>query len=90
MGFFYALAQITGAVLGFGLLTVLTPEKYISLGSGFCMNLPNESLSNGSIFVLEFCLTSALILICCGIWDPRNIHGEDTAAIKIGKNANQR
>jgi aquaporin rerated protein, invertebrate len=61
--------------LGYGLLRVLTSK--IS-NNKFCVSLPNNDVSTVEALCVEFIITSVLILVCCGVWDPRNAkhHGE--------------
>lgn len=86
MAILFLIAQIMGASLGFSLLYALTPEEYFV--SGLCVTQPHESFSVVRLFFVEFFLTSALVMIVCGVWDPRNSDKGDSAPLKIGDKIN--
>lgn len=68
----YIAGQVLGACLGYAALRLLFGE-YGNLkdnGQSFCGTLPNVG-DSGSFFI-EFVITSILIMVCCGVWDPRN------------------
>lgn len=67
----YAVGQLLGAYLGYGLLRVVTPDQFFS-GDSFCVSLPSSDISTFQAFSVEFLITMVLILVCCGVWDPRN------------------
>lgn len=82
----YVPAQILGGLFGFGLLSVSIPWSHYSEKSsaGICMTLPLEGMETGTAFICEFCFTAILILVCCGLWDRRSGHLQDSGAIKFG------
>lgn len=86
MAILMSLAQLLGATLGYGLLQSLTPKHiFFSPGSsGTCMTLPHPSLTLTQAFMIEFCLTSALMFMVCGVWDPRNRNNGDSAPLRVG------
>lgn len=88
MGILYIISEIVGAILGFGLLKMLTPNKFLTPNEpsdpGLCMTLPHSDLSVGQAFFIEFFLTCALISVICGAWDPRNQKNSDSTPIRIG------
>lgn len=86
MAILMSLAQILGATLGFGLLRLMTPEDiFFQDGhTGTCMTLPHPSVSVTKAFFIEFLLTSALITMICGVWDPRNRNNGDSAPLRVG------
>lgn len=84
MAFLYVVAEIVGAVLGYGLLQYLSPEDIFSTPNGVCMTLPHEGISVAQAFFIEFFLTCALISMICGVWDPRNRENSDSAPLRIG------
>jgi len=84
MAVILVVAEIVGACLGYGLLRALTPTKFFSNDLDVCMTLPHESLSLTQAFFIEFFLTSALISIICGLWDPRNRNNGDSAPLRVG------
>lgn len=69
--------------MGYGLLRVLTPDS--SLNDSFCVTMPGKGIDVWKAFGVEFFITMGLILICCGVWDPRNAkhHGRFTSLIDL-------
>lgn len=67
----YILGQMLGAYFGYALLRILMSD-YGSLKDSktFCQTLPSVDVTTA--FVIEFLVTMILILVCCGVWDPRN------------------
>lgn len=83
MAFAYFVAQMLGAFIGYGLLKVLLPATSIDVGAGLCVTLPRE-VSDPQAFGIEFVITSILVIVCCGVWDPRNAKFHDSVAIRFG------
>lgn len=77
------IAELVGAVFGLGLLKLLTPDTIFTQGT--CVTLINPQVTMSQGFLFEFFLTSALIAIICGVWDPRNRENISTAPFRIGK-----
>lgn len=77
-----------GAFMGFGLLKVLTPEDIFrpanSTGPGLCSTIPHSDLTAMQALAIEFIATMILILICCGVWDPRNAKHHDSVPLRFG------
>lgn len=71
----YVAGQLLGSYLGYGLLRLLLPQE----GTVFCVSLP--TVDNLEAFGIEFMITSVLIMLCCGVWDPRNakFHGKSSS-----------
>ena len=67
----YVVGQLIGAYLGYGLLRMVTPAHFFSNDS-FCVSLPSSNVSTTQAFAVEFLITMVVILVCCGVWDPRN------------------
>lgn len=89
MGIVYITAEILGAFLGYGVLKLVIPSEIFSRGKngtgpGFCVNHPNPRLNVYQGFGIEFMLSMILILICCGIWDPRNAKKHDSVSLRFG------
>ena len=85
MGFILIIAQIFGSILGFGLLRFLTPEDiFWADENGTCMTLVHPNVSITQAFFVEFLLTSALISLVSGVWDPRNRNNGDSAPLRVG------
>ncbi|XP_017040699.1 aquaporin AQPcic isoform X2 [Drosophila ficusphila] len=83
MAFAYFIAQMLGAFIGYGLLMILLPSDTLSAGNGLCVTLPN-AVTPGQAFGIEFVITSVLIIVCCGVWDPRNAKFHDSVGIRFG------
>lgn len=88
MAFIYFVAQMLGAFMGYGLLMVVTPATLFfpsdPAAPGLCMTVPHSSLTLTQAVLIEFIATSVLILICCGVWDPRNAKYGDSIPLKFG------
>ncbi|XP_052888198.1 uncharacterized protein LOC128296751 [Anopheles moucheti] len=88
MALAYGVAQCIGAFMGYGILKLLTPgdvfETALAHGAGFCVTQPNSAISNMQAVGIEFVATMVLILVCCGVWDPRNAKHHDSVALKFG------
>ncbi|CRK96017.1 CLUMA_CG009457, isoform A [Clunio marinus] len=81
----HVIAEIFGAIFGYGLLMFVTPSDIFSLSpEGICMTLVHPEVSVSKAFLVEFILTSTLITIISGAWDPRNRNNTDSTAIRIG------
>lgn len=84
MAIWFSIAEIIGSILGYGLLMLLTPNEILP-SEGICMTIIHPGMSITEGFVLEFVLTSALISVICGVWDPRNRKFLDSAPLRIGE-----
>lgn len=86
IGYFFA--QMLGALVGYGLLKALTPEKAFSETAGehgFCATVPIvNDLNPFQLLMLEFIATTFLITLCCSVWDPRNAAQIDSIPLKFG------
>lgn len=80
----YVLAQFVGAVLGYGLLVVITPEVALGGEKAFCVTMPNAALSSLQAVIVEAIITGILVLLCCSLWDKRNSHNTDGIPLKFG------
>lgn len=83
----YFVAQMLGGFIGFGILKALVPAEAIranNSSAGLCSTVPRADISIFQALIIEFIITMVLILICCGVWDPRNAKHGDSAAIKFG------
>lgn len=85
MGVLFMIVEMIGATLGYGLLKMLTPEKYMNTQPGMCMTVPHSEITIPQAFFLEFLLTFALVLVISGLWDPRNRDFNDSAPLRVGK-----
>ncbi len=86
MACMYVVAQFIGAIVGYGLLSLLTPSHILRPeGSvGTCSPNPNPNLNAAQIFFFEYFATTVLITLCCAAWDPRHAKNQDSMAIKFG------
>ncbi|XP_034655051.1 aquaporin isoform X1 [Drosophila subobscura] len=83
----YFFAQMLGAFIGYGLLKAIMPDSAIystDTPSGVCVTSVHSSLTGLQGVVIEFLITSALIAICCGVWDPRNAKFQDSVGVRFG------
>ncbi|KAJ6641848.1 Aquaporin-4 [Pseudolycoriella hygida] len=86
MACMYVVAQFLGALVGFGILRLLTPTHIFhpedSIGT--CSPAPNPVLSAAQVFFFEYFASTVLIVMCCAAWDPRHGKNQDSMAIKFG------
>ncbi|KAM7358356.1 aquaporin AQPcic-like [Cochliomyia hominivorax] len=83
----YALAQILGAICGYGLLKIFLPMDLIQMPgkeNGLCLSAIHSGIATWQAVGIEMCITGALIWVCCGIWDPRNKMLQDSVPIRVG------
>ncbi|CAO1354259.1 unnamed protein product [Diamesa serratosioi] len=83
-GVAYVIAQVLGAYMGYGLLRFVTPMKFFAGIEGFCVTVPSDEISILQAFMVEFVITAVLILVCCGVWDPRNSKLHDSVPLRFG------
>ncbi|XP_050534300.1 aquaporin-like isoform X2 [Daktulosphaira vitifoliae] len=74
----YFIAEFLGALIGYGLLVVVTPYNMLdgSFGEGICVTSPVIGLSVWQALSIESLATGSLILLVCSVWDPRNDNGD--------------
>lgn len=82
----YVVAQFLGAIVGLGVLRLLTPSHiFHPAGSvGTCSPSPNPNLNAAQVFFFEYFATTVLIALCCAAWDPRHAKNQDSMPIKFG------
>lgn len=83
----YIVAQLLGGFMGFGLLKVLTPTAHFGSDAGLighCMTWPHPDVTVWQALGIEFMATMVLVLVCCGVWDPRNAHTHDSVSLRFG------
>lgn len=84
----YFVAQMLGAFMGYGLLMVVTPADVLKPlgfeGPGLCVTAPHPDISPFQAVAMEYIATTILILICGGVWDPRNAQHQDSIPLKFG------
>lgn len=64
------IGQLIGAFLGYSLVRLSVLNEHLSDPNGFCVTQPGLDVGRG--FLVEFLITFILILLLCGIYDPRN------------------
>ncbi|KAK1118200.1 hypothetical protein K0M31_015247 [Melipona bicolor] len=89
MTLLYTGAQCLGAMLGYGLIRVITPVELIyagqpDSGNTFCMTELHPDLSTFQGFMAEFLATGILVLFACGVWDCRNVKNTDSIPMRFG------
>lgn len=89
MGAVYFVAQILGSFMGFGILKAVTPAHVFARADngtsiGLCTTMPSASVSPMQAVAVEFLITMVLILVCCGVWDPRNAKHHDSVPLRFG------
>lgn len=72
--------------MGYGLLKFFVPEDIFANGGeyGVCVTVLHPGVSVAKGFFIEFILTSVLITVICGMWDPRNRNNSDSTPLRIG------
>ncbi|XP_017867985.1 PREDICTED: aquaporin AQPcic isoform X1 [Drosophila arizonae] len=84
MAFVYFVGQMLGGFIGYGLLMALLPPSTLDVPNGLCVTLPHSEVNNLQAFGIEFVATGILVIVCCGVWDPRNAKHHDSVAIRFG------
>lgn len=80
----YAVAQLLGATLGFGLLMLLAPAAFEERAACVGGSAPG-SVSAPAAAAVEALLTAVLVLVCCAAWSAHDAGRPDPAAsLKIG------
>ncbi|XP_055316133.1 aquaporin AQPAe.a-like [Sitodiplosis mosellana] len=84
---FYFVAQMLGAWMGYGLLMVMTPADIFAplgaTGPALCVTASHADLTPFQAVAMEYISTTVLILICGGVWDPRNAQQQDSIPLKF-------
>lgn len=78
----YVIAESIGAILGFGILTTLSPV--LVKENGVCMTEVHPQLNTLQAVGIEIVLTTALNFLNCAVWDPVNRDKPDSVPIKFG------
>jgi len=87
MALLYCVAQLLGAFIGYGLLKAVIPPSAIHVegaSHGLCVTVTHDEISTMQGFGIEFIITAVLILVCCGVWDPRNSKFHDSVPVRFG------
>lgn len=78
----YMIAECIGALIGFGILTTLSP--ILVTETGVCMTEVHPQLNAFQAVGIEIALTTALNFVNCAVWDPVNRDKSDSIPIKFG------
>ncbi|KYN17063.1 PREDICTED: aquaporin AQPAe.a-like [Trachymyrmex cornetzi] len=89
MAGFYTIAQCLGALLGYGLLKMITPSDLVHNGDStttdkFCTTDVNEAIGIGHGIAAEAFATGVLVFFACSSWDSRNAKNTDSLGLKFG------
>ncbi|XP_046805595.1 aquaporin AQPcic-like isoform X1 [Lucilia cuprina] len=87
MAIVYMCGQMLGGFIGYGLLKVVLPESTIKMpeaAHNLCVTVPHPDITPMQGFAIEFIISAILILVCCGVWDPRNAKFHDSVPIRFG------
>lgn len=87
MAALYFVAQVLGSFMGFGILKAVTPSHVFDRAEnsvGICTTIPGADVTPLQAVVVEFLITMVLILVCCGVWDPRNAKNTDSIPLRFG------
>lgn len=79
----YVLAQLLGALLGFGALLATTPAAAAVAPAGCTLPAPHVSALSAAL--LEAVMTAVLALTCCGLWSAHDpVRPDPSVPIKLG------
>lgn len=79
----YFVAQLLGALAGYGTVKIIVPSEYMTSPGGVCS--PGGWLQGGfESMLMEFILSFMLVLICGAIWDWKNLDKHDSVTIRLG------
>lgn len=85
----YFVSQMIGAILGYGMLKVVTPKNRLTAGTVdqtnlFCVTDLHADLSAIQGLIVEGIATAVLMMVVCSVWDVRNEKNSDSVPIKFG------
>ncbi|XP_022161344.1 aquaporin-like isoform X3 [Myzus persicae] len=73
----YVVAEFLGAMIGYGVLVVISPYNILSSsGSGVCVTSPVVGLTEWQALLIEAITTGLLVTLVCALWDPKTNNGE--------------
>lgn len=78
----YIVAELIGAVLGVGLLYLITPISIIE-SKAVCTTIPHPMLTSLQALGVEFLCTTLLLLVLLGCSDQRNAEKQDSIPLKF-------
>ncbi|XP_014217012.1 aquaporin AQPAe.a-like isoform X2 [Copidosoma floridanum] len=88
-GIFYAIAQFIGAIVGYGMIKIVTPVHLMNDGNPdstapLCVTVVHPGISIAQAILIEVLCTSLILLGACATWDPRCAHTTDSTALRFG------
>ncbi|XP_043263283.1 aquaporin-like isoform X1 [Colletes gigas] len=88
-GLIYLLSQMIGAIVGFGILRLVTPSDHLTAKGvaeldSFCVTDLHADLSAIQGLLLEGISTGILMLVACGVWDKRSVKNTDSLSLRFG------
>lgn len=82
LGSAYIIAQIIGAIAGYGLLLKVSAVDVVS--NAVCTTRPQGQHTVFQAVVIEAILTAALNFLNCACWDPMNKKSLESVSVKFG------
>ncbi|XP_017793997.1 PREDICTED: aquaporin-like isoform X2 [Habropoda laboriosa] len=88
-GLVYLISQTIGAIIGFGMLKMVTPVGRLTSKTEnelamFCVTDLHADLSAIQGLLLEGISTGILMLVACAVWDTRNARNTDSVPLRFG------
>ncbi|XP_011308564.1 aquaporin isoform X2 [Fopius arisanus] len=88
-GFLYMIAQFTGAIIGYGLLKMVTPDFLFNDGFAdskipLCVTVVHPGVSKVQAVLIEMLCTAIVLCTACATWDSRCANTNDSVAMKFG------
>ncbi|XP_015112766.1 aquaporin isoform X1 [Diachasma alloeum] len=88
-GLVYMIAQFVGAIIGYGLLKIVTPEALFTDGFPdssvpLCVTVVHPGITTIQAVLIEILCTAIVLCTACATWDPRCAHTTDSVALKFG------
>ncbi|KAM8711734.1 hypothetical protein ACLKA7_012273 [Drosophila subpalustris] len=87
MSIAYLVAQVAGALIGYGLLKAVLPLNAIvgvDTPAGVCVTVLSSDISVLQGVFIELLLTCFLTMVACAVWDPRNARLKDSVPLRFG------
>ncbi|CAG4915037.1 unnamed protein product [Colias eurytheme] len=82
LGIGYVIAQCLGAIVGYGLLIVVSPIDLVP--GAICTTQPHIGQEPYQALIVEIMLSAALGFINCAVWDPLNEDKSEANSLKFG------
>ncbi|KRT82125.1 hypothetical protein AMK59_4240, partial [Oryctes borbonicus] len=78
---FYFVSQLIGALVGYGLIMIVTPNE---LNANVCVTKVHPLLHDYQGLIIETVITGLLVLMVCATWDGRQSTQTDSVSIRLG------